>query len=260
MMKKISALIIGIFLAYGAQGQTQDSTFQKWYWQPNYGFNIPLSSFEQGGFTDYLMALSDQSQYWQLIQASYFWSPHWGIEAGVQANDSRAIFDRYQDFQDESQNEFGDQYFVDPIAGSEFTAFNFLTGNFQHGYLGIVYRKETIKWIWLPSFRMGLSSYQADWGQQLLKEIDANKVRTIRYQPDEINQDRFYVGLAFTAGYRIMKNLHLSLNSQFNYFQTNTLFEISDRDHITDETTRRFRRYNNNIYSLSLGIGLVVAL
>ena len=134
MIKWITTIVLCLSLSINVSSQAFDSTFTKWYWQPSYGFNIPLASFEQGGFTDYLMALADQSQYWQLLQVNYFWSPHWGVEAGIQANDDQIIFDRYQSFQEESQIEFGDQYFVDPTAGAEFTAFNLLSGNFQRGY------------------------------------------------------------------------------------------------------------------------------
>lgn len=243
-----------------ALGQEKSETYSKWYLKPAVGINIPLTNLLLNEITDNLFEYDNNSYYWQVISGNFFFLKNWGVEFTYQAGNSKNISGRADRFNSEIQNKFGENYFVTPSSGAQYDDSNIILGNIERGYLGIVYRIEKYRFIFLPKLMIGVTSFYTDWGKADLKERGTNTVLKISYTSGKRPNDHFTIAPAVTFGYRISKRFIVNLDFLYSHFKTNIEFIEKTRNVFTEEVSYKSIDYKKNINTLSIGIGLIVVL
>ena len=77
MKKVIIIVVLFLNLWNSTFSQENSNTYSKWYVKPAFGLNIPLTKLLSGEITDNLFEYSDNSIYWQILSANYFFSAKW---------------------------------------------------------------------------------------------------------------------------------------------------------------------------------------
>jgi len=243
-----------------ALGQEKSNTYSKWYLKPAAGINIPITTLLSGEITDNLFEYDDNSYYRQVISGNFFFSQKWGVEFTFQANASKRISGRADRFNSEIQNKYNKNYFVSPSSGALYDDFNIISGNFERGYLGIVYRIEKPKYIFLPKLFIGITSFYTDWGSADLKEKGTNTILKLSYSSGKRPNDHFTIAPAFTFGYRLSKRFIANIDLLYSYYKTDIEFVEKIRNTFTEEVSLRTIEYKRNIRTLTIGIGLIIEL
>ena len=261
-MKSSLPLLLLLFLpgSINTYGQSNASAFSKWYVKPAVGINIPLTRFKAGETTDLLIEYNDNSFYWQLISGNYFFHRNWGLEFTFQASSYSGALDKNRLFNQEMYRQYADDYFVSPSSSGQYDRFDFFGGNVGRGYLGVVYRLEQPKFILLPRFFVGVTSFYSNWARTKLKEKGTNTILEVFHTSGEKPNDYLTLSPALTVGYRLSRRMIANLDCQYSYFKTDITFKESIRNTFTESTTVRTFDYHKNIHTLTTGIGVIFEL
>lgn len=259
-MKKL-ILLSALYLIFIKISSAQDSTrtHSKWYIKPGVGINVPITPVFNGQITDYLLEFDDHSYYWQVISGGYFFNKKWGVELLIQANSSKSISKRADAREAILFNRYQNQYFI-IYDNYDYNNFDPIAGNFQRGYLGIVYKIENKKLYYLPKFFIGTTSFYTNFDRAYLKEKDSNTIFEIAYSPSNTYADRFTIAPAFAFGYRISNSIILNADMIYSYYKSNFEYTEEIKNLYTLEKTNRVISYKKSIHTLSLGIGLVIEI
>jgi hypothetical protein len=259
-MKKISFFLLFYLFLTLSKSYAQDKLYQsRWYIKSGIGINTPISKLLIGENTDYLVSYSEHTWYWQLLSGNYFFHPHWGIEITLQGNTSSHIANRATFFKDEIENQYSTNYFVSVSSGAEFKRFSIL-GNIEKIYLGITYRIEKPKIIFLPKFSIGVTSLFSDWGKVILKEKGTNMIWELNYQSSDVAVDYFTVAPAFSCGFRLSRRVIANLDVIYSYFKPNIKYTEIFRNVFTEDISTRTIIYDEGIQTFTTGVGIIVAL
>ena len=253
-MKRLATVLLILNMFAWASGQKKPGPWAKWYIKPAIGYNIPLSTFPSAGITDYLIEYDDHSYYWQLLSVNWFFSPRWGLEITYQPGRSGDIAGYAGKFSKEIENRYNNGYYVNVGSGGAYAA----ESGIDRGYIGLVYRIEKTRYIIMPRFMIGSTSFYANWGNAVLKEKGTNNVFEIHYDPDEIPQDQFTIAPSVTMGYRLSRRFIINLDVMYSCFRTNFAYTEELRNNFTGETTSEIFEYRKYMHTLSVGAGLIV--
>lgn len=251
------SLTLCCFQVYGQDVSGWNYTL-KWQANPSIGVNIPLTKLLSGRITDNLIDYADNTAYVQLITASYFFNKHWGLDFNYQGSFSDKASAKNKRFTNKIQNEYQDRYFV--TSSSDISYFATPFGNFSRGLLGVIYRIENKRLLLYPKLSMGITSFSVATGEALLKEKNSNTVLRIAYSPDRISYDRFTIASSLTAGYKMTNRIFLNVEVLPSYYRTDFSFTKSITDQNSGERSTEKIEYQKDIFTLSLGAGVIFAL
>ena len=250
---------MGIF-SFSVYGQDSLAYKSKWQTRFLFGANIPMTKLLQGAETDYLCQYDDNSYYWQILSISYFFHKHWGLEFNYQAGTSNRIRKRNDNFIANMQSQYSDTYYVNAGTGAAYDDFNFIGGDIQRGYLGVVYRFETNRFYVYPKFAIGVISFYTDWGSADLKEKNSNIRSKVSYSSGKRPNNHFTFAPSVSFGYKISKRFFLNADIMFSYYKTNIVFEKEFTNLYTNERIVEYFDYKKGISTLSLGAGLILVI
>ncbi|MCK9208905.1 MAG: hypothetical protein M0P66_17475 [Salinivirgaceae bacterium] len=259
-MKKV--IISILFLIFSGLLSAQDSTntYSKWYIKPAAGINIPITNLLSNEIPDNLFEYDDNSYYWQILSASYFFSSKWGLEFTFQAGHSQSISGRAERFNQDLEEKYGENYFVTASSGAQFDNFSLIGGSIQRGNLGIVYRYEKRKYIFMPKLSIGVTSFYTDWGEADLKEKGTNTVYKLSYDSGKRPNDHFTIAPSFTFGYRLSNRIIANIDILYSYYKTDIEFVEEIRNTFTNEIVTETIDYKKNIHTLTVGFGVIIEL
>ena len=236
-------------------------------WQARFlaGTNIPITRLLQGAETDYLLNFDDSSFYWQILSVSYFFHRHWGVEFSFQPMTSSRLRknNRADNFMAYIQSIYGENYYISRRTNTNFDNFNFFGGDFNRGFLGIVYRFETDRFYVYPRFAIGLTSFRSVWSGADLKRKNSNIEYRIRYSAGEQVwqwHEPFTFAPSVSFGYKLSNRFFLNADIMFSHFRSNIVFERTKTNLFTNESTIQHFDYRRGVSSLSLGAGLIFVI
>lgn len=260
-MRKFFIAIIFLF-AGTEQAYCQDSLYHKWRLQTrvNFGVNIPMTTLLSGQVTDDLFEYRDNSMYWQVLSISYFFHKNWALDFNFQGMTSRNISKRADNFLNSMQSEYENNYYVMPSTGASYSSFNPVGGNFSRGFIGLMYRHEKRRWFLYPKFAFGVSSFHTDWGSAILKQKNANTIIRVSYDTGERPNDHIIWAGSAIFGYKLAKKFYFNVDLMTSYYKTNITFVKETRDLATNISSVENMDYKKNIFTLSLGGGLVYVI
>jgi len=260
MIRKLFILFFFGICSFSIYGQDSLAYKSKWQTRLLVGTNIPMTRLLQGTETDYLIQYDDNSYYWQILSISYFFHKRWGLEFNFQAVTSSRIKQRGDKFTAIIQSEYNDKYYVSPRTGALYDDFNFFSGDFERGCLGVIYRFETNRFYVYPKFAIGVTSFYIDWGGADLKEKNSNIKYRINYSSEKRPNDHFTLAPSVSFGYKIAKRFYFNADILFSYYKTNISFEKTITNLYTNERTAEHFDYKKGISTLSLGAGLIFVI
>ena len=252
----ISVVLFGVFACcvYGQGSSAYDS---KWQTKAIFGVNIPITKLYQGTEVDYLLGYDDNSYYWQILSVSYFFHKHWGLEFNFQTSISNRIRHRADYFNANMESEYIDKYYIRSGSGTSNSEFSIMGGDMLRGYIGAIYRFETDKLYIYPKFSIGVTSLYTDWGRVDLKEKNSNNEFKVSYSNGKGVNDYFTLASSASFGYKIMKRFYFNADIMFSYFRTNITYKKDFTNLYTNEHIVEHFDYKKNIFTLSLGVGLI---
>jgi hypothetical protein len=255
----ISVLFLSIF---SISSYCQDSLNYKSKWQTriNYGINIPITKLLDGRITDNLFDYGDNSTYWQVLSISYFFCKHWGVESNLQGMTANNINKRDDVFINAMQSEYKGNYYVTPSTGASYDDFNGPNGNFIRGFIGLIYRYEKNRFFLYPKFSIGFSSCDIDWGNAILKQKNSNNLIKVSYDSGKRSNDQFITATSAAFGYKFSKRFYLNIDLMTSHYKTDITFTKKITDLNTTISTSEYIRYNKDIFTLSIGGGLIYVI
>ena len=269
MTRKLFTFFFFIIILCNVYGQDSLAYQSRWQIRIMSGINIPITKMLQGTVTDNLFGYDDHSYYWQILSASYFFHKHWGVEFTYQAGTSNRlrkksdsynfITKRSEDFKASMQSEYGDKYYVNGGTG-DYDDFSFFSGDIQRGFFGVIYRFETNKFYVYPKLSLGTTSFYTDWGRVDLKEKNTNIKCRIDYSCGTGQYDHFTFAPSVSFGYKISKRFYVNADIMVSYFKNNIECIKKFTNLYTNESSVDYFDYKRNIFTLSLGVGLIYVI
>ncbi|MEO8147592.1 MAG: hypothetical protein ABI723_08150, partial [Bacteroidia bacterium] len=255
----ISALFWGFF---SVNSYCQDTLNYKSKWQtrPNYGINILITKLLDGRIADNLFEYGDNSTYWQVLSVSYFFHKHWGLEFNFQGMTAGNISKRADNFSNAMKSDYEDNYYVTSSTGASYDDFNPFSGNFERGFIGLIYRYEKKRFFIYPKFSIGVSSFYTDWGKALLKQKNSNNLIEVSYDSGKRPNDHFIVATSTALGYKLSKRFYLNIDVMTSYYKTDITFTKKTTDLNTNISTSEDIRYDKDLFTLSIGGGLIFVI
>jgi hypothetical protein len=254
---------IGCILFLTINSYAQDSSCYKAKWQlnPSFGFNIPITKLLKGQTMDYMFEYDDHSYYLQVLSATYFFSKHWGLEFNYQGGSSKHIAQRSTNFLNAITAQYEKSYYIlDPYNSANDDNYNIIGGYIQRGYLGIVYRIEKKRLIFYPELSIGFTSFYTDWAEVYLKEKNSNNVLDLQYSTVQMPKDNFTLAASAKIGYKISKRFSVAMDLSVSYYETNIPLTTTLTDLNSGNATVETYNYNNTIFTLSVGAGLIMTI
>ena len=227
-----------------------------WQTKALFGANVPITKLLQGAKTDNLLQYNDYYFYWQPISISYFFHKHCGIEFNYQIGHSQRIRKRADNFETVMRSEYGDKYYVYPTIEDVVITSSF-TGVIERGFFGLIVRFETDKMYIYPKLSIGVTSFCSDWGRVDLKEKNSNNEYKISYSSKESPYVFFTLAPSVSFGYKLFHRLYINADIMLSHCKTNIVFEETFLNLYTKEKTVKYFDYKNDIFSLSLGAGII---
>ena len=259
-MNRLIIILLSLSCWSNLFAQDKSNTFSKWHLKPAAGLNIPLTNILSGEVTDNLFEYDDNSYYWQILSASFFFSAKWGLDFTYQAGHSQDILGRAERFNQALEEKYGDNYFVTPSSGAIYDNFTLFGGSIQRGYLGLVYRHEKSRFIFLPKFAIGVTSFYTDWGRADLKEKGTNTFNTIHFTSGKRPNDHFTIAPSLTFGYRLSKRIIANIDVLYSYYKTDIQFIEEYSNAFTNEVQIETIDYKRNMQTLTIGLGVIIEL
>lgn len=253
-------LFILLLAPFQSFGQLDSSYRDVWQTRIQAGINIPITSLPGSDPSACLIEYSNNSQYLQLLSATYFFNRKWGVEFNYQGISSPSLRSRHQDFSQKVTPEFSEDYFVDVSSGAQSDRFNFFSRNFERGLLGVVYKIEKNNFFIQPKLALGVTSFYTDWGDVELKQRNTNRRKEVQYTPTKSVQDCFTIAPSVIIGYPITRRLYLHSEVMLSYFQTSFSYIKTTEDFFTEDVTTETINYYNDILTLSIGAGLIFVI
>ncbi len=230
----------------------------KWQAEPSFGFYTPLTTLLKGDATDPFLQFDDHCHYWQVISGSYFFTKHWGINFNFQAGFSKSIDKKEGQFNESMQSQYGADYYVTPsISDNKEPKF---MGQIQRVSLGMIYRLESGHFFLYPKLAIGVTSYDINQGQVILKQKNAHDVIEIFYLPNKLGSDHFTLAASASMGYKITKRVFINFNVLSSYYKTNFKYTQTTIDRISEQSATDIITYKRDILSLGLGAGLIIVI
>lgn len=260
-MKSIFTTILLLCL-YTGYSNSQDSLNYKSKWQirPNYGVNIPITKILDGRVSDNLFEYDDNSSYWQVLSIAYFFHKHWGVEFNFQGMTSNNISKRADVFLNIMKSEYGNNYYVTPSTGASYDDFNPFSGNFERGFIGLIYKYEKKRFFIYPKFSIGVNSFYTDWGKAILKEKNSNNLLKVSINSGKRPNNHLMVAASAALGYKLTKRFYLNFDLMTSFYKTNITFTKSITDLNTNISTIESFEYKKNVLTLSVGAGLIFVI
>lgn len=260
-MKKMILVNLLLATCLLVVGQKSADKISKWYLKPAGGINIPITSLFKGEVTDNLFEYDDHSYYWQVISADFYFHKNWGLEFTYQGSSSKNIAGRAARFDSEMTERYSDDYYVKPTSSALFgESSTWIGGNIEKGYLGIVYRIEKPRLLFLYKLFIGVTSFRTDWAGVILKEKGTNTIIEIQYDTGKRPNDHFTIAPGFTFGYRLSKRFVVNAVILYSFFKTDIAFTEVTRNKYTGETIYSTTNYTKDIHILSIGLGIIIEL
>ena len=260
-MKHKLLFILFLFGSLLSSAYGQDSLAYKSKWQIRIlaGGNIPITNLLQGNYVDYLLHYNDHSYYLQILSVSYFFHKHWGIDANlVQFCSSKRIGERNDNFVASMQSKYGDKYYVNAETNDIYEDMK----SFYRANIGIIYRFETNKFYLYPKFSIGITDISTDDWQVHLKEKNSNNEYKLFFSKN--NKPNYSLSLTLTPsvsfGYKLSKRVFFNADIILSHFRPSFTFEKEFVNLYTKESTVEYFDYKKDIFTLSLGAGLIFAI
>jgi hypothetical protein len=253
-------ILILLLLPFRLFSQLDSSYRDIWQTRIQAGVNIPITSLPDSDPSANLIEYSNNSQFLQLLSATYFFNRKWGIEFNYQGISSPNLRNRHEDFSNTVTPEFSDEFFVDVSSGAQSDRFNFFSRNFERGLLGIVYRIEKNRFFIQPKLALGVTSFYADWGNIDLKQRNSNRRMEVQYTPTKSVQDPFTVAPSIILGYALTRRIYVHSEVMLSHFQASFSYIKTTEDFFTNESTTETINYHKNILTLSIGAGLIYVI
>jgi len=260
MYKQFFFSVVFTLLMVNSYSQDSLNYRSKWQTHLSVGVNIPITKLLNGNVTDNLIEYDDQSYYLQFLSISYFFHKHWGLEFNYQGCSSNQISTRDDNFIRSMKSEYGDKYFVSPSTGATFDNYNFISGNFDRGFIGLIYRFESNRLFFYPKLSIGVTSFFTDGGTAYLKEKNSNGVTEVSYTSGKRSNDNFIIAPALSIGYKLSKRFSLSIDLQSSYFKTDLTFIKTTTDLYTNQSINKEYEYKKSLVNLSFGAGILFTL
>lgn len=259
MRKLILGMLLLAMPAY-MFAQTETDNYTRWYLKPAVGLNIPLTHLLSDRITDNLVDYDDNSFYWQVLSATYFVSPKFGIDLTIQAGHSFDISGRAARFNSDLKEMYSDKYFVSPRSGAEYDDFSPILGSIERGYLGLVYRIEKPKYLILPKILIGVTSFYTDWGSADLKEKGSNTMYVLTYDSGKRPNDHLMISPSVSLGYRFSKRILANLDIFYSIYKADFDYQEELRNAFTDVVLVKNMGYHKTIHTLTIGMGMIIEL
>lgn len=260
MKRKLLLLVVACMLALPLFSQVKKGPSLEFQLKPSVGYNIGLTKVLNGAASDHLVEYDDRSFYWQVLSLTLFFHKHWGIEFNYQGATSNKINHNSDRFVELMQAEYNDNYFVDPLSGGSYDNFNFIAGDIERGFLGLIYRLESNRFYIYPKVSVGVTSFATDYGITYLKERKSNKVLQVAYSPDKRPKDYFTVGISTAVGFKLLKWLYFNIDIQTSWYKPNFSYIKTVTDLESAQTTKESINYKKNVINLGLGAGFIISL
>lgn len=261
-MRKLFFIVLFAILANAVYGREFIEYSSRLQTKSVAGVNIPITQLFQGAETDDLIGYYDgPSFYWQVSSLSVFFSERWGAEFNFRIGTSSRNRLRGNNFKTRMQLKYGEDYYVQTRMGADFEEFN---SDFSGIYLGIVYRFERNRFFIYPRFSIGLTNLRTDWGSVDLKKRNSNLEYSIFYtRPDERSPDpstNFTIASSVSFGYKLSRHLWLNADVRLSHFRPNFTYQKTKTNLFTQERVVEQFHYRRNIFTLSLGLGLIFVI
>jgi len=256
----VTILFFGI---YSGHSFCQDSLNYKSKWQtrPNYGINVPITRLLDGGrIPDNLFEYGDHSTYWQVLSVSYFFHKHWGIAINFLGMTGKNISKRAEAFLADMNSEYENNYYVTPSTGASYDNFNPISGNFERGFIGLIYRYEKKRLFIYPKISIGVSSSYTDWGKAILKQKNSNNLIEVSYDSGKRPNDHIIMAASAAFGYKLTKRFYLNSDLMTSYYKTNITFNKKTTDLNRNVSTSESFKYIKKVFTLSIGTGLIFVI
>ena len=222
------------------------------------GANLPITKLTQGTSLDYLLLYNDYSYYWQMIPSlSYFFNKRWGLEVNMQAASSEKLAKRPNNFYESMKFEYGDKYYVHSFSTDYNYSENILIGSITKCNIGVIYRFERNKFFVYPKFSIGMISFSTDQNSIYLKEKGSNNEYKVSYSSQKKTNHYLTLAPSASLGYKILRFLYFHADITLSYFKTNIEFKKDITNLYTNESTVEYFDYKKDIFTLSLGAGLI---
>ena len=256
----IILLLFGILLSHKSRCQDSLNYKSKWHTSLSFGFNIPITKLFDGRIPDNLFEYGDNSTYWQLLTVSYFFHKHWGLEFNYHGMAAGNISKRDENFSNAVKSAYNDNYYVTPNTNLLAEGYDPLTGSFERGFLGLIYRYEKKRFFIYPKLSIGINALNAAKAEAILKQRNSNNLLEVKYTPDSENYQYFIVATSSTFGYKLSKNFYLKIDLMTSHFSTDITFTKTTTDLNTDISSSEDIKYNKDIFTLSIGSGLIIVI
>lgn len=258
-MKNSAILLMALAAFNGAFGQEKTNSYSKFYLKPAGGINLPITKLLSGDITDNLIEYDDNTYYSQFVSGNYFFSPKWGVELTYQTAGSEKINNQNVDSNSALEKKYGDTYIVS--WKSYANVHLFMGGSIHKGYLGVVYRIEKPRFVIMPKFALGITSFSTHSKTVFLKEKNSNSIYELSFEPEKKVNDNFMLAPSVTFGYKFSKRIMANVDVQYSYFKTNIKYTEEKTNLFNEEkTTIQTIDYKKNIHTLSIGLGLIIQL
>lgn len=249
-----------VVLSFASLSLYSQSYKSKWQTKPSFGVYFPSTKLLKGVVTDNLLEYDDESFYWQVLSASYFFHKHWGIEFNFQAGSSGRISKRDDRFIRSIESTYGDQYFVTASTAASYDNFSIIGGDIERGYLGVIYRLESKRFLLYPKFAIGVTSFRTNWGNAYLKEKESNNVLRVSFDPGKVPNDHFTIAPSLGLGYKLTKRVFFNVDLLTSYYKTNITFVKTVTDLNTGQESKEEIGYKKGMFNTALGAGLIIVL
>lgn len=254
-MKAGIILFLSILVCNTGFCQESDPSHDRWYINFSAGYLNQDADFVQKSVADYLITSNEATGYGKFLSSSYYFPFKLGLEFGLVANfhEHGGSTDVFRTM---VKREYGDDYFVDfnpPYRYNE--------GSSEASasvFVGLSYKFETNRWIFIPRVQYGYSSFQAQDATVILKERGSNQIEEESYKAAE-GDDGFssWTPGAF-IGYRLFGSVLVGLEARYNQYDCDLNYEIERKNLYSGETSTQIVDYSQEIRNYYLGIEVKV--
>jgi hypothetical protein len=261
MQKTVLLLLAWSLMAAGvARGQGAAPYSTRWMVKPSVGYYWAPTKLLSGTLTDHLLDYDDETFYWQVVTATWFFHKHWGVEFNYQAGGSPRLAGRADRFTEAVRAQYGDRYIVTASTGADYPESNLVLGHVQRGFLGVAYRLENRRLLAYPKLAVGVTSFYTDWGRAYLKEKNTNRVYEVFWSTGARANDFLSLAASGTLAYKLRKRVYLNLDLQGTYYKANFTYSKLLKDLANSTTETEYIPYRKDMINIGVGGGVIVVL
>ena len=245
ILKAATALLL---LSANPSASFSQETFKgsKHCFQFSMGGTINATKYQNGNLADN-MTKRPNSDFSYFLRYTFFPLKHWGIYAEIQNPDR--VFDLLKE---DFIKQLEDTYFIiDNHSSTDNTGITF--------NLGIVYRKETKRWVFLPRISFGSTAQGKNSIFLSLKEIDSNNLYHLNIDSEDHKQSLRSPNI--TAGisvqYKVAKYLYLTADVGYAQMLKQPVFTYSKTCLYSGQTIEQkiyIANHSRKNFTISTGI------